>query len=50
MENVDRLREHDEDDGTIIDITSGARTIAEESYYLPVIMDQDDEDYGKANV
>ena len=31
----------DEDDGLVVDIMAAARTTAEETYSLPVIMDQE---------
>jgi len=36
----------DEDDDLIVDIMTGDRTIAEESYSLPVVMDQEEEPTG----
>jgi len=43
IEEVDRPRELEDDDNLIVDITTGVRTIAEESYALPVIMDLEEE-------
>jgi hypothetical protein len=42
VEEVGRLRDLDEDDDLVVDIMTGPRTIAEESYTLPVIMDPEE--------
>jgi hypothetical protein len=38
---VDHHKSLDEGDGLIVDIMTGVRTMAEETYSLPVIMDQE---------
>ena len=42
IEEVGRPRDLDEDDDLVVDIMTGPRTIAEESYTLPVIMDPEE--------
>jgi len=37
----------DEDDGQEIDIITGVRSIADETYSLPVIMDNDEEELAR---
>jgi hypothetical protein len=37
-------KELDNDDGVLVDVLSGDRTIAEESYRLPVIIDHEDKE------
>ena len=41
MEEVDQQRQEDEDDDQIIDIMTAPRTVLEDTYSLPVIMDQE---------
>jgi hypothetical protein len=42
LEQSDQGRDLDEGDDLIVDITNGPRTIAEEGYSLPVIIDPED--------
>ena len=41
IEEVGQPRELDEDDDLVVDIITGVRSSAEESYTLPVLMDPD---------
>jgi len=45
IEQLNQERDVDQGDDLIVDITSGPRTIAEEGYSLPVLIDAED---GKA--
>ena len=45
IEQLNQERDVDQGDDLIVDITSGPRTIAEEGYSLPVLIDPED---GKA--
>jgi hypothetical protein len=47
IEEFDGDQKLDEDDGQEIDIITGARSIAEETYSLPVIMDNDEEELAR---
>jgi len=42
IEEVGRPMDLDEDDDLVVDIMTGPRTITEESYTLPVIMDPEE--------
>lgn len=42
VEELGQGRDLDEGDNLIVDITSGPRTIAEEGYSLPVIIEPED--------
>ena len=42
IEQLDEGRDLDEGDDQIVDITNGPRTIAEEGYSLPVLVDPED--------